>query len=202
MARVKQTRTRSLDIGDRRTELVEAAYDLVATKGLEGLRTRDVAAQVGVNIATLHYYFETKEALLAALVGHVTGRFTALQAPLPARATPLDELRSLVVGQTRRRRVRTRIDIVMQELMLRSRRDPQLRQAFARLLATWRARIEELVVRGKRRKVVRKDAKPKQVSAILTAFLIGATVQIGIAPTAFPLTATAEHLLAWLKPKR
>jgi len=38
----------------RRQELVHAAFNLIAEHGFEGLRTRDVAAEVGVNIATLH----------------------------------------------------------------------------------------------------------------------------------------------------
>src|SRR5947208_9570069 len=33
-------------------------------------RTRDVAAKVGVNIATLHYYFPTKEKLIRGVVGY------------------------------------------------------------------------------------------------------------------------------------
>src|SRR5262249_3953507 len=68
----------------RRQDLVEAAFTLIAEKGLEGLRTRDIAARAGVNISTLHYYFETKEALLVAVVQHVPQRFLA--APRRPRA--------------------------------------------------------------------------------------------------------------------
>lgn len=40
----------------RRRSLVLAAYQLIAEGGFERLRTRDIAARAGVNIATLHYY--------------------------------------------------------------------------------------------------------------------------------------------------
>ena len=60
---------------DRRRALVFAAYRRIATDGFEGLRTRDVAADVGVNIATLHYYFPTKEALIRSVIGHAMERF-------------------------------------------------------------------------------------------------------------------------------
>ena len=40
---------------DGRQALIGAAYQRIANDGFEGLRTRDVAADVGVNIATLHY---------------------------------------------------------------------------------------------------------------------------------------------------
>ena len=45
------------------------AYRRLAKAGFEGLSTRDIAADVGVNVATLHYYFPTKVALVRALVG-------------------------------------------------------------------------------------------------------------------------------------
>jgi AcrR family transcriptional regulator len=39
----------------RRQELVLAAFHQIAERGFEGLRTREVAAEARVNIATLHY---------------------------------------------------------------------------------------------------------------------------------------------------
>ena len=66
---------------DRRRALVEAAYDQIAERGFEGLRTRDVAARVGVNIATLHYYFPTKEALISGVLDLAMQRFRSTLTP-------------------------------------------------------------------------------------------------------------------------
>src|SRR2546428_10346962 len=66
---------------ERQEELVAAAYGLVATRGFEGLRTRDVAGAVGLNVATLHYYYPTKEALIRGVVGHAMGRFRSTLSP-------------------------------------------------------------------------------------------------------------------------
>src|SRR5205809_67708 len=55
---------------DRRGALVRAAYNQIAERGFEGLRTREVAGEAGVNIATLHYYFPTKEKLIEGVVEH------------------------------------------------------------------------------------------------------------------------------------
>ena len=48
---------------DRRAAIARAARELIVEKGVEGLRTRDIAERVGINIATLHYHVPSKEAL-------------------------------------------------------------------------------------------------------------------------------------------
>ena len=53
--------------GKRRLALLQAAFDVVAQAGFEGLRTRAVADRAGVNIATLHYYFPSKQKLVEGL---------------------------------------------------------------------------------------------------------------------------------------
>src|SRR5262245_22947736 len=75
---------------DRRRALVAAAYRRIASGGFEGLRTRDVAADVGVNVATLHYYFPTKEALIRGVIGQSVPRF---QATMPGDGSAVDQLR-------------------------------------------------------------------------------------------------------------
>ena len=60
---------------DRRQALVAAAYRQIADVGFEGLRTREVAAAVGINVATLHYYFPSKEILIRDVLKHAMERF-------------------------------------------------------------------------------------------------------------------------------
>src|SRR5438105_15545698 len=74
---------------DRRRALVAAAFRRIAEEGFEGLRTRDVAADVGVNIATLHYYFPTKEALIRGVIGRAMQRFGET---MPTEGWPVDQL--------------------------------------------------------------------------------------------------------------
>src|SRR6187455_3152958 len=81
--------------GCRRRALILAAYSRIATDGFEGLRTRDVAADVGVNIGTLHYYFPSKEALIRAAMRHTTATFAAT---LSHNGSPADQLRQHLEG--------------------------------------------------------------------------------------------------------
>src|SRR5215469_12598165 len=97
---------------DRRQALVQAAFNQIAERGFEGLRTREVAAEVGVNIATLHYYFPTKEALVRAME-----RFRTTLSPHGSAAEQLrSHLRSVRGLLTRE----PKLGAVMAELALRS----------------------------------------------------------------------------------
>src|SRR3979411_665872 len=86
---------------DRQQALVRAAFNQIAERGFEGLRTREVAAGVGLNIATLHYYFPTKEALIRGVVAHAMDRFRSTLAP---HGSPAGPLRNHVPGVRQRLR--------------------------------------------------------------------------------------------------
>ncbi len=78
----------------RQQALILAAFHLIAERGFEGLRTREVAARAGVNIATLHYYFATKEALIWGVRDYIGAQYMVLHAPGYRReGTPLERLR-------------------------------------------------------------------------------------------------------------
>src|SRR5438874_13797221 len=107
----------------RREALTRAAFNQIAEHGFEGLRTREVAAEVGVNIATLHYYFPTKEALIRGVIAHAMQRFRTTLAPHGASGDPLRRhlraVRTLL-------RDEPQVGAVMGELALRSARDASL----------------------------------------------------------------------------
>src|ERR1041384_609737 len=154
----------------RRRELVLAAYQLIAESGLEELRTRDIAAKVGINISTLHYYFETKEELIAAVVDHMTELFRTLRAPLAEGASALEELRHAFVTQAYRRRVEPWLELVVQEMMLRARRDEKVRARLELMLLGWNAYVESVIARGVRDGDFARDIEPKIAAAVVTSY--------------------------------
>src|SRR2546425_7844469 len=74
---------------DREQALVQAAFNQIAEHGFEGLRTREVAAGVGLNIATLHYYFSTQKTLIPGVGAHAMDRFCST---LPPHRSPAGQL--------------------------------------------------------------------------------------------------------------
>jgi AcrR family transcriptional regulator len=75
--------------------LLQAAFDLIAEAGFEGLRTRSVAARAGMNIATPHYYFPSKQDLIEGLAQWIGARFVTFHGPSPQPSgfAALDRLR-------------------------------------------------------------------------------------------------------------
>lgn len=187
---------------ERRADLVDAAYRLIAEKGIEGLRTRDVAAEVGINISTFHYHFDTKEKLIAAVVDHVTQLFKTLHPALPDDATPRERLVAMFEIPLYRRKKAPELEIVVNETMLHARRNTALRKTFDRMIDEWRDGVEHVVRACIETGDVRADVDAKVAASLITTFLMGATLQLGLRPS-FSLADTSQALLGGLlAPKR
>ncbi len=105
----------------RRRSLVLAAYHLIAEGGFERLRTRDIAARAGVNIATLHYYFARKEDLIRSVVEYLLQQFMTVYlpgSPFEMR-TPLEQIRGELAELQYLVQEQPEMFIVLNELVLR-----------------------------------------------------------------------------------
>jgi len=158
---------------DRRSALVLAAYGQIAARGFEGLRTRDVAAEVGVNIATLHYYFPTKEKLIEGVVEHAMRRF---QSTLEPHGSSADQLRNYLRAVRHLVQDEPQLGAVMGELMLRSTRDPALAGTMERMYEVWHRAVRGLLKRAVKEGHLRRDLDSDEVAAIIVATLTGVSL--------------------------
>jgi AcrR family transcriptional regulator len=69
MARAKSEATRE--------RVIQGAMRALAQHGVTATTTRKIAAECGVPLATLHYHFESKSALLLAVLDAINGECTA-----------------------------------------------------------------------------------------------------------------------------
>lgn len=182
----------------RRDQLLDAAFATVAEKGLEGLRTRDIATRAGVNISTLHYYFGTKEAVIAALVVRVGELFRIGNVAHHGKRGRPPTLRSHLDSAWRSFASEPHLFVVLQELTLRAQRDSQVRAAFSTLHAEWAGMIETLVREGVQRGELRGDVDPQAAARIVTSFVMGASLQLGINAQAFAADGLTAELERWL----
>jgi AcrR family transcriptional regulator len=150
----------------RRQELVLAAFSLIAEHGFEGLRTRDVAAEVGVNIATLHYYFPTKESLIRGVLEHAMGRFRSTLAP---HGSPGDQLRNHLRAVRKLLMEEPELGSVMGELALRSARDKAIAAIMAEMYVAWHATLRGLLRRAVKDGHLRPELDSDGVAALIVA---------------------------------
>lgn len=78
---------------DTRGRILEIAQNLLETRGFNAFSYQDIAAELGIKKASLHYYFPTKAALGAALANRHANR--ALAYLNEVDAAPLDSWQKL-----------------------------------------------------------------------------------------------------------
>jgi len=66
-----------VDHEERRRQIADALLRTAATRGLHAAGMREVAAEAGVSLRLVQYYFGTKEELLLAAMQHLAARFGA-----------------------------------------------------------------------------------------------------------------------------
>jgi AcrR family transcriptional regulator len=183
----------------RRHELVLAAYREIAERGFEGLRTREVAASVGVNIATLHYYFPTKESLIRAVLGHAMERF---RTTLTVDASPTDQMRNYLRAVRKLLLDEPELGAVMAELALRSVRDETISSIMDEMYNVWHTTMRGLLRRAVREGKVRRELDTDGVAALIIATLTSMTLPVMSDPRRGDLAL--RQLERWLgvNPKR
>ena len=157
----------------RRQELVEAAFNQIAEHGFEGLRTRDVAAEVGVNIATLHYYFPTKESLIRGVVEYAMARFRSTLAP---HGSPSDQLRNYLRAVRKLLAEEPALGRVMGELAVRSARDRSIAAIMTEMYGVWHVTTRGLLRRAVKEGHLRPELDSDGVAALIVATLTAMTL--------------------------
>lgn len=181
MSPVSRTRASRAHKEDRKRALVQAAFNQIAERGFEGLRTREVAAGVGLNIATLHYYFPTKEALIRGVVTHAMDRFRSTLAP---HGSPADQLRNHLRAVRKLLRDEPEVGAVMGELALRSARDPALARIMGEAFQIWQRTLRGLLRRAVRDGHLDRELDYDDAAALIMATLTSMTL---------PSTASADR---------
>jgi TetR/AcrR family transcriptional regulator, regulator of cefoperazone and chloramphenicol sensitivity len=182
---------------DRCRGLVEAAVHVVAEHGFEGLRTRAVASRARCNVATLHYYFPSKDALVQAMTEYLSGQFRTIHAPgdrMPgdARALLRREFEDASYYQVRHRE----LIVAMLELALRALRDAGAARMLDRALTGWRESLRRILGAGMEAGEIRADVDADAAAAMIAAMLMGLAL---MARSRRDIERVCTELLRWLE---
>jgi AcrR family transcriptional regulator len=195
----KQKRRTRLPPDERRGLIVEAAFRAIAREGFEGLRTRDIATAAGINSATLHHYFETKQDLIEAIAEYLERRLETDKAPHVASVDlVLDpfgrEFEDLVYYQ----RERPELLAVYREFVARAPRDPVIRELVGKLHAGWKASVVAALERARSQALLRADIEIGAAAGLVVSAAWGFVA--GIFVSTDELEAAAAQLRLLVRP--
>lgn len=158
---------------DRRVAIAMAARALIAEKGIEGLRTRDIADRVGINIATLHYHVPSKEALIHLVAGSIKDDFRAQPIARPRAHLPaVEQLEHEFYDFHEMMIAQPEIFCVLGELAERGRRDPAIRNAIAPMQRHWYGMMANIMAQGRLEGSFRADIDPEPAAAMIIGALL------------------------------
>jgi AcrR family transcriptional regulator len=130
---------------DRKEQIVSAAIDRLYAVGFEGFRVGDVAKDVGINNATLIHHYKSKVALIKAVVEHFTQRFEAVADATDSGGTPRARFARHMNSSVALMRTAPEMFVVLNEIMVRARRDADIAQLVAVPLQAWKRHIVSLI---------------------------------------------------------
>lgn len=127
----------------RREQLVDAALEIIEGRGVASLRTRDVAALVGVTHALVHYYFPTKADLVQAVLARTKAEIDSFQESIAGEAgdaglRPAEVLRRHLANLADFVREAPRTALITMELTLRAEHEPELAAVVEEIYRPWR----------------------------------------------------------------
>ncbi|MEM7113584.1 MAG: TetR/AcrR family transcriptional regulator [Chloroflexota bacterium] len=163
---------------NRKQQIVDVAARLLAQKGFEGLRTREIAEIVGINHATIHYHFKDKETLIKAVIHSTIDQIyqtdmAAFEQTLPAR----EKLRLVMRSNLQQRQKHSQRFMVMGELAARANRDANIYQVLIDLDKDLFARMQALLDDGVASGDLRPSLNTQAMASMLVTLLRGVPLQ-------------------------
>jgi AcrR family transcriptional regulator len=194
-SRAANVRTR-LDADRRSKMIIEAAFKAIARDGFEGLRTREIAKLVGINSATLHHHFPTKEDLIAGVADYLQSRFRTEKTQPAASESAVEALDRQLNDVTFYYSTRPEMLSVYREFVGRAPRDPAIRKLVQRLHGGWQADIVETLKKGRNDGSFRADLDPEAAAGIILSTVWGLVAHIF--PSKDGFHAASYQLTKWL----
>lgn len=163
----------------RRNDICKAAYDIMGTKGLESVHARTVAAELGINHATVHYYFPKRPDLLVGVADFALTQFRFDRERFhEGLTTPSDKIEGELALAEAYCKKNSRFAKVLAGLYVASVEDPTLRKRLQLIWREWHALVSEMAAKAKLKKGT-PFADGELLSATLFGFMLTAHMTDG-----------------------
>ncbi|WP_458114292.1 TetR/AcrR family transcriptional regulator [Arthrobacter sp. R1-13] len=168
-----------VDHDERRLELVDATWRIIARLGIEGATMREIALEAGFANGALKPYFPTKDTLLEFAFGHVFNRTNQRIAAVTEGKTGLSALRAFCLEVLPLDEERVNEARIVIPFWQKAINDPQKAEIHQKSMEEWLAAIRQYLAEAREAGDVSAAVDDDTVASQLLNMLLGA--QIGAA---------------------
>ena len=187
-----------VDHDERRLELVDATWRIIARQGLESATMREIATEAGFANGALKPYFPTKDTLLEFAFSHVFNRTNQRIAQVTAGKAGLDALRAFcleVLPLDEERVNEARIVVPFWQRAINDRQKAAIHQ---QSMDEWLAAIRRFLAEARDNGDVSAAVDNSILAGQLLNMLLGAQIEAALAPEGRLDFGHAEQLEGYL----
>lgn len=183
---------------ERREQILQAACRVISEIGHARLRVADVAKEAGLSSGTVHYYFDSKQAVMkAAFEYNYRHSLASRRLLLSADHDPMTMLAKLVESYLPARPESMQAWRVWSELWVQGVRDEELQAINDTLYGEWRQLVVDMLVRAQAAGQVR-DGDPVELANMLLGMIDGLAVQVLVHSKDMDVKRMRQVLAAYL----
>jgi AcrR family transcriptional regulator len=171
-----------VDHDQRRVELVNATWRIIARHGMEGATMREIATEAGFANGALKPYFPTKDDLLTFAFGHVFNQTNRRMEAKTADLAGLEALRAFcheILPLDEERISEARIVIPFWQKALT---DPAKTRLHEESMAQWQASLRKYLGQARTAGEISAETPDDQVAGFLMTFVLGAQITAALTP--------------------
>jgi AcrR family transcriptional regulator len=187
--------------GRRKIAVLEAACRVIAERGADATRFADVAAESGVPVSTLQYYFGSREDLLVAAFRHASSaEIAALEADVAGLSDPWRQLELIIAtslsGYQPDAPGGGRLWIESWHFGIR---DAEMRADALRDNTAWRRLVADVVRRGIKQGTFGSKYDPDKIAILTIAATDGMGIPLSLADPDITPASAAQDVMAALR---
>ncbi|ACL41529.1 transcriptional regulator, TetR family [Pseudarthrobacter chlorophenolicus A6] len=191
-----------VDHDERRLELVDATWRIIAREGMEGATMREIALEAGFANGALKPYFPTKDTLLEFAFSHVFNRTNRRIADVTGGRSGLDALSAFCLEVLPLDEERINEARIVIPFWQKAVTDPGKAEIHRQSMEEWVDTIRHYLAEARSSGDVRAAVDDSLLARQLLNMLLGAQIEAALAPpgrTDFGHAAQLEGYLALLR---
>jgi AcrR family transcriptional regulator len=171
-----------VDHDERRLELVDATWRIIARHGLEGATMREIAMEAGFANGALKPYFPTKDTLLEFAFSHVFNRTNQRIAEVTQGQSGLSALRAFCLEVLPLDEERVNEARIVIPFWQKAVNDPQKALIHQQSMAEWLTVIRRCLAEARDAGDVSTGVEDNALAGQLLNMLLGAQIEAALAP--------------------